>query len=236
MRRAAALADQSDPPASAADPFLGIDPVRRRRRGGAADPPARAGGGGGGQRLLVRAPPAPEQQRRRAAILGGELEAARGRHRRPPRLADHRREAAVPHPFLHHRQHLVVVPAFGVEQAIRPQPRQSERGGEEIAAGERPEHLPPAAREARGGGGEKKRGRGIVIERGRSGRRFVQRHRQPAPGKPHIHLPDPERHVRRSPGGRAGTLDGANLGAQGVEAGGRSGHATRTCLFMLCSI
>ena len=120
MGRAAALADERDPPAGAAD-------ARRRgkRRGRrAADPPA--GERGRGQR---RADPRRSCASAAAARPSSPPSSAAswsrrvGGHGGAPDLADHRGEAAVAQPFLHHRQHLLVVAAFGVEQAVGRQPR-----------------------------------------------------------------------------------------------------------------
>ena len=137
MGGAAALPDERDLPARAAHPFMLQGSGRR-----AGDPPAGGRRRRQAERILVRLAPAPQQQGRAAAFLGGELEPARRGHRQPGDLADRGGEAAMARALLHHRKHLLVIAAFGEEQAIGGQPRQSEAGREQVAAGERPEHLP----------------------------------------------------------------------------------------------
>jgi len=157
MRGAAALPDQSDPPAGAAEPFERADRgIGQRRRGRAADPPAGRRRRRRGERIGAGLAPAAEQKRRGAALLGGELEPAGGGHLDPAHLADHSGEAAVPHPLLHHRKRLLVIAAFGVDHPLRRQPRLGQTGREQIAADERPKHLATfagRAGEAGGGGG-----------------------------------------------------------------------------------
>lgn len=231
VRRAAALPHQFDPPAGAADTVMG---KRRRRRGG--ETPAGRRRGRDEERIGVGLLPMAEQQSRRPALLGGKLETAAGRHFGAPHFADHGGEAAMAHPLLHHRQHFFVSATFGIEQAIRLQANLRQGRREQVAAGECPEHLPPAPGEASGGGGEEQGRGGIVIRTGRGRRRLMQRHCQPAAGEPVIHRHDAKRGARLPSGGSAGALEGADLAAQGVKAWiGGSGHVTRTHMFALCS-
>jgi len=237
MRGPAALADERDLPAGAADTV-----VRQGRCGRPGEPPAGERGRRLGERVIPGPAPAPEHQRRRAALLGGELEPARRGHRHPPDLADHRREAAMAHPLLDHREHLIVAPAFGVNETIRGQPRLRQAGREQIAPRERPEHLPafPARhREAGGERGEKQGRGGLVIGRGRGRCRLVQPAGESAARQSFVHLRNAEGETRPRPGpGRAGPFDRAHLRPQGGEAriqGTGSLHATRTRLFALCS-
>ena len=43
-------------------------------------------------------------------------------------------------PLLHHRKHILVAAAFGIEQAVRREPGQSEAGREQIGPAQRPQH------------------------------------------------------------------------------------------------
>lgn len=144
--------------------------------------------------------------------------------------------------FLHHRQHLGIVAALGEEQPIRRQPRLRKPRREQIPPCHRPEHLAGLAvrvrrpRETRGQGGEEQGGRRIVARLRAGRRRLMQSGQQPAASEPLVHDINPEGHSRPRRGTGAAALYRANLGAQGVEPGRRrSGHATRTLLFALCS-
>jgi len=143
--------------------------------------------------------------------------------------------------LLHHRKHLLVVAAFGIKKAIGRQPHLSEAGREQVAAGQRPEHLaafPPRHGEAGGERGEEQ-GRGGLVIGGTAGRRgLVQPPGQAAPRQPFVHPGDAEWQARPPVSGGTGAFDPAHLLAQGGEArihGGRSLHATRTHMFVLCS-
>jgi len=68
MRWAAALADEGDLPAGAADPLHRVDTVGQRRSGRAAEPPAGAGGGRRRERISPRLAPAAEQKSRRELV------------------------------------------------------------------------------------------------------------------------------------------------------------------------
>ena len=228
MRWAAALADERDLPAGAADPRR-VDAGQRRGR-------ARSRSASGcrrrtaGERIGARpcasgeaGKPASRSPRRRAG--GGGW-----RPCRPARLADHRGEAAVAHAFLHHRQHLRIVAALGEEQAVRRQPRLREAGREQIAPRHRPEHLAfrPRRRAKRAASAARNRvaaasSPGATARR----RRLVQPQAQPAAGQPGVHLREPEGQARPRPRPAAAALDGADLGAQGGEA--RSLAKQRAC-------
>lgn len=127
------------------------------------------------------------------------------------------------HALLQHGERLDIVAALGAEQPVRGQPRLGQARREQIPARHRPEHLPGSrrARETGGKRGEKQGGGGIVAGREARRRRLVQSGQQPAPGEPRIHRPEPERQRRPGRGHGTATLDGADLGAQGVEARGR---------------
>lgn len=43
--------------------------------------------------------------------------------------------------LLHHRKHILVGPAFGVEDPVRAKPRLSKAGREQVPPGKRPKHL-----------------------------------------------------------------------------------------------
>jgi len=142
--------------------------------------------------------------------------------------------------ILHHRQHLRVAAAFGIEDAVRRQSGPGKSGGKKIASGERPQHLSLFLhpRKTRGERGEEQGRRGIVAGFGARGRRLVQRRPcEPAARQPCIDLIDSERQHAAS-GRPASLLDRFDLGAQRSEArifGRVDLHATRTHLFALCS-
>jgi len=145
--------------------------------------------------------------------------------------------------LLHHRKHLLVVAAIGIEQPVGREPRSSEPGREQVAAALRPKHLPPCPRLDGEAGGERgeEQGRGAFVVQPGAGRRgLVQPVRQPAPGQALVDVQDAEGQARPPVvAGGAGTLDPAHLLAQGGEArvqGGRNRHATRIHLFLLCSL
>ena len=229
MGLAAALAGELDGPARAAD--AGDDERRRRR---AADPPAGDGGRGGGERIGAALPPAAQQQGEGFAFLGGELEPARGGHRHAAGLADHRAEAAVAQPFLHHRQHFRLVAAVGVEHMLRRQAGLRQPRSEQVASGQGPQD---GAAGAGGERGDEQRRGSLVAGLRRRRRRLVQgRPDETAAGEPPVDRRDSERqHV--AAGSAAGAFDRAHLLAQGGKArlGERSVHANRTLVFALCS-
>ena len=237
MRRAAALADEGDPPAGAADPRR----CGQRRGGRAGDPPAGERG-----RRARRADPRRPPRQRRSSKAGVPPSSAASWSRRVAAMAARPTSpttaARLPWrtPFLHHRQHLLVVAAFGVEQAVRRQPRLRQAGREQIAAGERPEHLAVAPRAKRAAAAARNRvaaasspGAGAAAAASCSARPPARRRRA---GVSTASIPK-GRHGRAPPATPARSMR-ADLGAQGGEAcgsGRRSGHATRTLLFALCS-
>ena len=254
MRWAAALPGERDMPAGAADPLIrpnpGMSPnpcmspnpfLSQGLGRCAGDPPAGERRRREAKRIHVRLAPAPQHQGRAASFLGGELEPAGRSHCQPSHLADHGGEAAVARALLHHRKHLLVIAAFGVEQAIGRQPGLSETGREQIAAGQRPEHLaglPPGDGEARGEGGDEQGRGGLVIGRKRRRRDLVQPPGQSAARQPFVHFRYVERQARPPVSGETGAFDPAHLLPQGGEArihDGRNVHATRTHMFALCS-
>ena len=218
MRRAAALAGERDLPAGAADPFMRQSGRGRR----AGDPPAGERRRRRAERIRVRLAPAPQHQGHAAAFLGGELEPAGGGHgqRAPPRRP--RRRGCRGAPLLHHRKHLLVVAAFGIEQAIGRQPRLGEARREQVAAGQRPEHLAALAprpwrsarRARRGTGSRRPRHSAPAV----AGAASCSAPAQPAAGQPLVDLADAERQARPPVAGRTGAFDPAHLLAQGGEA------------------
>ncbi len=191
----------------------------------------------------MAAPGPPQQQGHGAPLLRGKLEPARGRKAQGPRhLPHHRRQAAMAQPLFHHRQNLRFLPAFGVNQPVGTEPRLGQTGGEQIAAGKRPQYHPVRPGKPGGDGGDEQGGGGIVAQ-GRTGRSdFVQPgHGQSARGEPVIDRLQPE---RQNPAAVTPlwTFDPAHLIAQFGQArlpgGGRKGnggHATRTLVFPICS-
>ncbi|MEA3042055.1 MAG: hypothetical protein QOC65_1544 [Sphingomonadales bacterium] len=138
-------------------------------------------------------------------------------------------------PLLHHRQHLLVAPAFGVEDPARRQAGLREAGGEQVAAGQRPEHNPLPARPARGDRcGEQSRGR-VVAEARRGAGNLVQGiDGEAAAGETAVDRLEPE--------GQAYTRAAApalgerrDLGAKRGDSGFDGHVATRTHMFVICS-
>ena len=234
MRRAAALAGELDPPAGAADPGNG-----QRRGGRAGDPPA---GDGGGRRASGSSPLRRQRRSIKAGVpplLGGELEPAGGGHAGAADLADHRGEAAMAQPLLHHRQHFLVAAAFGIEQPVRRRPA-GEAGREQVAAGRAPTApFPPPFRSARGErGGEQGRG-GLVAGAGALGRRLVQgaategRRRRAGSRRS---IPKGRLLPLRSRPADSSARISARRAARRSSSGGAGLHRTRpTRLFSLCS-
>jgi len=230
MGFAAALAGEGDVPPRAADAGR-----RERRRGRRADPPAGDGGGRGGEGILGQASSAAQQQRGRAAFLGGELEAAGRGHRHAPCLADHRGEPAVAQPLLHHRQHILVAAAFGVEDALRLQPGAGKAGREQVAAGERPQHRPRPPRRQRS---EEQGRRRFVGQAVAQRRRLVQRgDGEAAVGEAAVDIVDPEGQDGAFAAARR-RFERPHRRAQRRQPFGMSGvgvHRDSTLAFHLCS-
>ena len=199
-------------------------PGTRQRRGRrAADPPAGDGGRRRGQRIGVR-PCASAAASGRRARLPRRRAGAGGWRPWSARadLADHRGEAAVAQPLLHHRQHLLVVAAFGIDQPVGRQPGQREAGREQVAPRRAPTAPVPSprARASRAASGGEEQGRGGIVARRRA---------SPAPPRAARRRPARRRPAGRRPprartagtaaaGGAAGALDRAHLLAQGGEA------------------
>ena len=182
MRFTAALTDERSAPAGAAD-------AGNRQFGGgkAADPPARHRSRWQRKRCFAGPAPAPQHQGYRPALLGRQLQAAGSRHRGPAGFADHGGEAAVTKPFLHHRQDFFVPAAFRVDQPVRVETRLRQRGSEQIAPGQRPEHRPfPCPRS--NAGNEQAGGRLVAEPIGRTGNFMQGGTRQPPAFQPAIHL------------------------------------------------
>ena len=117
-------------------------------------------------------------------------------------------------PLLHHRKHLFVTPAFGIDDPVRRKTGQSKAGREEIGAAERPEHGsgPP-----RGDTGGEQGRRRIVAEAGAGTGYFVQRcSGEAAAFQPPVDCVELERHAlpRRA---RTRGFDRPHLRAQGGE-------------------
>lgn len=146
----------------------------RKGRGGRRGRDAPAGERGGrlaqGVRPVARV--LLQEKRDRAPALGRELQPARGGQTGAPGLADYRAQPAVPQPFLHDGEQLVVVARLRVQHPVRRQPRLVEAGREQVAALHHPQHRAPGSgRDARD---EQGRGR-VVGQAGRGARHLVQR-------------------------------------------------------------
>ena len=140
------------------------------------------------------------------------------------------------HAFLHHRQHLFVIAAFGVEQAIRLQPDPGKRRREEIATGERPEHLPPAPGETGGGGGEEQGRGGIVVGAGAAAAASCSASASPPPASRSSTAMMPNgTHDVPLAGAPARSRARTSARRAARRGSGASGHATRTHMFALCS-
>lgn len=120
----------------------------------------------------------------------------------------------MPKSFFHHRQHILVATAFGIDQPVRRQPRLGERGSEQIVVLEHPQDGPAAARR---NAGDEKGGRSVVVQAGSRAGGLVQRPDRESPAELRIHRRDSE----RQPLGiaRRGGFDGADLRAQAREIG-----------------
>lgn len=172
MGFAAALAGEDDVPAGAGD--AGDGEVGGRH---AADPPSSHRRGGEGKRVGAGPARAQQHQRHRPALLGGKLEPAGRGHAGTAHLADDGGKAAVPKPFLHHRQHLFVAAAFGIQEPVGRKPGLGQRRREEVMAGKRPKHgsaLPGARGDTRG----EQAGGGIVGKAGAGTGAFVKRRKR----------------------------------------------------------
>ena len=145
-------------------------------------------------------------------------------------------------PLLHHRKHILVAPAFGVEDPVRSEPRQGKAGGEQVSAAERPEHRSAgfSPGPASGYSGDEERGGGIVAKSGPGAGDLMQSRRgESASGKPPVDCLHSERQAlaRLS---RAGRFDRPHLCPKGRKAlgtGGRQGRHgdSKTHLFLICS-
>lgn len=96
----------------------------------------------------------------------------------------------MPKPFFDHRQRLVVIAAFGVEEAVGGKPRLIQCRGEQIAPPDHPQHH--AFQPGSDSGGEQAR-RSIVAGRARRPRNFVQRRDRKAAAQLRVHRFHPER-------------------------------------------
>ena len=242
MRRAAALADERDPPAGPAEPLLGAIPKGKgeegaqpiRQRVQAAEGAASGASSALRQRRSSKAavpPSSAASWRRRVAAMSARFTSPTTAARLPWRT-----------PSSITREQFRIVAAFGKEQPVRRQPGLGEARREQIPPGQRPEHLAsrlavPAAREKRAASAA--RNRVAAASSPASGSPRPPRAApaaSPPPASRSSTAGEPERQHRPGRGRGTAALDGANLGAQGVEAGRRrNGHATRTLLFTLCS-
>lgn len=92
--------------------------------------------------------------------------------------------------FLDHRQRLVVIAAFGIEEAVGGKPRLIQCRGEQIASLEHPQHH---AFQPGGDPGGKQGRCSIIAERAARARNLVQRRRHKAAPQLRIHCLNPER-------------------------------------------
>ena len=93
-------------------------------------------------------------------------------------------------PFLDHRQRLVVIAAFGIEEPAGRKPRLIQGGGEQIASLEHPQHH---AFQPGGDPGGKQGRCSIIAKRAARARNLVQRRRRKAAPQLRIHCLNPER-------------------------------------------
>ena len=119
-------------------------------------------------------------------------------------------------PLLHHRQHVLVAPAFGIEQPVGSEAGAGQAGREQVAAGERPQH---DARAAGGDRREEEGGGGLVARAGTLARRFAERgDGQAAAGEAGVERLDAEGKAGMAP--RPGGFERPHLLAQGGQAFG----------------
>ncbi len=92
------------------------------------------------QVLLGHRPPAPDDQGRHARGLGGQLQAPRGGEAQPRDLADHGSQTLLAQAFLDEGQDLAPALGLGIDHPIRMKARAQEPRGEQVPAGQAPEH------------------------------------------------------------------------------------------------
>ncbi len=126
----------------------------------------------------------------------------------------------MPEPFLHHRQHFLIVSAFSVEHARRPEPRPGQTRREQVAARQGPENGALPAPEPSGDPGQELGGPGIVCKRSPGSGDLVQTgHGKAAAGQPPVDCIHSERQaVARYR--RTRRFDRAHLCPEGSEAFG----------------
>ena len=128
----------------------------------------------------------------------------------------------MPESLLHHRQHIVVAAAFGIDQLRRRQPGLGQRGREQVAFRKHPQDQARAGQSA-GRYARREQGRGgIVGQAGACSRQLMEGGNPQTPaGKLRIHARNAERKARVLPILAGSGLDGPDLDAQGIEAKAR---------------
>lgn len=109
-----------------------------RRAGRGEDAPAGEGGTAFAQRVDRRG--AAEHEGGHARALGGELEALGRCGRQLRHFADHAGETGMAQAFLHRQQHMGVAARLDMDDAVRREPGEIERGREQVAPSQAPEH------------------------------------------------------------------------------------------------
>jgi hypothetical protein len=96
----------------------------------------------------------------------------------------------MPDRILHHREHILVAAAFGIDQPFRTKPCPGQAGSEQIPPRQCPEHVAGAARD---NAGDEQAGGCIVGQAGLRRRYFMQRgQRQPSALQPGIKCSETE--------------------------------------------
>lgn len=211
MRFAAALAGKLDAPAGAADAGN-----RQALRRDAGDPPARYRGRRQAERILVGSPPALQHQGSGAFLLRGELKPPGGGHGEASDFTDHRGEAAMTKAFLHHGKHILIAPAFRLEQLMGSKADLRQGRREQVPPFQRPKDRSAATGPPRGYPSHEQGGGCIVTEARIGSSHFVQgTHRKAVSAEPPVDLGYSKREI--FPLFILHSLDHPDLGAQGVE-------------------
>lgn len=92
------------------------------------------------QILLGHRPPTPDDQGGDARCFSGQLQTARGGQAETRDLADHGRQSLLAQAFLYKRQDLAFALGLGIDHPIGVQAGAQETRGEQVPAGQAPEH------------------------------------------------------------------------------------------------
>jgi len=176
---------------------------------------------------------APEHEGGDARLLGGELEALRGRPGIFGEFADDRGNARVAQAFLHCQQDIGIAARLDMDDTVGMKTSKVERGGEEVAPPQAPEDRPA---EPRQDAGKEDGGRGVIGELSAAGDLVQGACCNPAARQMGVDPLDPEREERVI---RTRALDLRNARAQLIEDGGgthdRIKTQVRLILFLICS-